>query len=797
MSATPQHLGKYELRQQLGRGGVGDVWKAYDLQLHRDIAVKVLHTDLQSDPHFLTRFTREGQKIADLHHTNIVQIHEVNIARSPQSHETTAYIAMEYIAGQTLENYLHDTARRGAYPPLSQIIYLFTCLGAAIDYAHQKNIVHGNIKPSNILLNMNDTGQFETGEPMLTDFGLPLLLGPNANISSPLYMAPEQARGMPAVGRSDIYSLGVMLYEICTGVRPFRDESSVAVMMQHINTLPTPPILINPNVPLALSEVILHALTKDATSRVASATDLARAVADACAGQNTIQGPLQVRPETTSLLNGPPRARGSLLGVSQPLANDMPPNQNSQPLPQQVSQPLPGLQSESQALVERLSQRLPIVRDSLSERLSQPLPKVSQPLPKLPPPSQQTPGQISRPLPPLPETIEEPPTQIQPTFSTPPQLPAPLSIPTPAILQPPKKPASVPLNIVMVGLFLLLLLVGSTIVAILLRNGGSTPPATAASNQAFFLDDAQGINDQIRIEIQGLAPAPSGKNYFAWLNTASNQARALGALNVQGDKATLLYQGDDKHTNLLSIIQGISITLENTGSAPPAPTGKVVYSGSFNPDTLAQLKNILYTTPEIPNNQSVAKGLLETVKSMNDKAGSIVDTLQGSHDYLLARRQATRIIEMLDSTAYAKSGGDLPADLPSQLNVPVGLISVPDHQGYLDILAQYISQLKQTAGNNPRVLAHAQNVENAIGDLKDWLQKVRQDTVQILKAPDLADPGILNTALELKQLVAEAYTGRTTPPNQSPQPTQGSAGALQGYIEAQYTAALDLQLASN
>src|SRR5437763_8215010 len=204
MNEVPRRLRRYELRQQIGRGNVGEVWRAYDLQLRRDVAVKIVHTDLQSDPHFLSNFTQEGQALTSLRHANIVQVHDVAVSRSAQGNDTAAYILMEYVGGQTLVDYL-NTARKGAFPSLAEIVYLFTSLGVAIDYAHQKGIVHGNLKPSNILLDQRHTAQFEVGEPMLTDFDLPRLIGNAAVIGSPFYMSPEQAKGREPGNRSDIY----------------------------------------------------------------------------------------------------------------------------------------------------------------------------------------------------------------------------------------------------------------------------------------------------------------------------------------------------------------------------------------------------------------------------------------------------------------------------------------------------------------------------------------------------------------------------------------------------------------
>ncbi|MBV9231490.1 MAG: serine/threonine protein kinase, partial [Chloroflexi bacterium] len=284
---TPQQLGKYILYERLGRGGMAEVWKALDTQLRRYVAIKILRADLRNDPQFSTRFLREAQVVASLRHPNIVQVYDFQVIRSPEAKEPLAYMVMDYIAGQNLADYIAATSWRGNYPSPQDIVYLFRIIGQAIDYAHRKGIIHRDIKPANILLDQSAVTSHSMGEPVLTDFGLvKLMSSPTMSLKglwlgTPLYTSPEQAQGFTVDEYSDIYSLGVILYEICTGRRPFSGNTATAILRQHISAAPPPPEQINPAIPQALTEVILRCLAKDPEARFPSASSLAAALAQA------------------------------------------------------------------------------------------------------------------------------------------------------------------------------------------------------------------------------------------------------------------------------------------------------------------------------------------------------------------------------------------------------------------------------------------------------------------------------------------------------------------------------------
>ncbi len=278
-------LGRYELREYLGHGGHGRVWKAFDPQLKRYVAIKLLYTGFSSE-----RLLREARTMAGLRHPNIVQVHDLGC--DPGVVMAPLYLVMQYVEGPTLEDYLTRTSRQGMIPPASDIVHLFAALSSAVDYAHSQGVIHRDIKPSNILLgNQRCSRLLPMGEPLLIDFGLVKADGPTTMnesadqaMGTPLYLAPEQAQGAPATRQSDLYALGIILFELCTGGYPYplpADQQVVAVLQSHITCSPTPPRLLNPALPPAVAAVLLRALAKNPAYRCTDAASMAQALAQA------------------------------------------------------------------------------------------------------------------------------------------------------------------------------------------------------------------------------------------------------------------------------------------------------------------------------------------------------------------------------------------------------------------------------------------------------------------------------------------------------------------------------------
>jgi tRNA A-37 threonylcarbamoyl transferase component Bud32 len=269
-------LGNVLIGELIARGGMAEVYYGKHSTLNRNVAVKIMRDHVEEDPDSRARFAREARVVAGLDHPNIIQIFDSALV------DGRPCIVMELVPGASLGNYLKELHKRGEKLSHSSIAHLLKPIAAAMDYAHDRNIVHRDIKPANILLRSKN-GQVIAGEPLpedvepvLTDFGLVRLLDSTTQTSTgtvsgtPSYMSPEQARGDRVDRRTDIYSLGVVLYEMLAGEVPFDAESSFGVLMKHLND-PPPPIV---GISKDLQAVINRALAKDPAHRYDSAGEL-------------------------------------------------------------------------------------------------------------------------------------------------------------------------------------------------------------------------------------------------------------------------------------------------------------------------------------------------------------------------------------------------------------------------------------------------------------------------------------------------------------------------------------------
>ncbi|GER87090.1 hypothetical protein KDW_12520 [Dictyobacter vulcani] len=286
MATEPRYLGHYQMLECVARGGMGEVWKALDTRLQRTVAIKLLLSNWRGSSDFVTRFQSEARLIASLRHPNIVNIHNFYIEER-EGEPPFLYMVMDYVEGQTLAAYIADTSKQGKFPPAEEIVDIFTAVSQALDYAHGRGMIHRDIKPANILLDQRDTRVRSMGEPIITDFGIARRQGVSGGtligsiVGTPLYVAPEQALGMYEDKRSDLYSLGIILYEVMTGTPPFHGASMMNVIMQHVSQPPVQPELLNTRISPAVSEVILKSIAKKPEERFASASAMTVALAQA------------------------------------------------------------------------------------------------------------------------------------------------------------------------------------------------------------------------------------------------------------------------------------------------------------------------------------------------------------------------------------------------------------------------------------------------------------------------------------------------------------------------------------
>ena len=279
-----RELGEYFVFERIGAGSMAEVYKALQPSMDRLVGIKILSPALSHDAQFVARFRREVQIVASLEHPHILPVIDVG------ERDGTLYLVMRYVGGGTL----HDLIEQGPLAPQIALRYLSE-IGEALDYAHSRRVVHRDVKPRNVLLD-------QQGHPFLADFGLARLIEGGSithsgveMIGTPHYMSPEQARGQSVDGRSDLYALGAMFYQMLTGRVPFEADSTVGIVMKHINN-PVPAVTeLWPELPEALNPVLAKAMAKQPDDRYQTAHELMQAVGEAL-GTSVVAGPIIARP---------------------------------------------------------------------------------------------------------------------------------------------------------------------------------------------------------------------------------------------------------------------------------------------------------------------------------------------------------------------------------------------------------------------------------------------------------------------------------------------------------------------
>ncbi|HLZ26317.1 MAG TPA: serine/threonine-protein kinase [Chloroflexota bacterium] len=273
----PRRIASYTLLEQIGYGGMAVVYRARQETLDRTVAVKILSENMAASPEFMERFRREARTAANLRHPNVITVHDFG-----EDERGVPYLVMEYIEGPTLADLMDAGLDDDRIPDLVDQI------AAGLDYAHVRGVIHRDIKPGNVLMT-------EEGRAVLADFGLAWLLEgaqltlTGGVIGTPEYMSPEQAAGHPFDHRADVYALGIVLYEMLVGERPFISETPIGMLLQHLQDTAPSVLIARPDLPAAVGDVLARALVKDPADRYSSAGELAKAFREAFA-QRTQRG---------------------------------------------------------------------------------------------------------------------------------------------------------------------------------------------------------------------------------------------------------------------------------------------------------------------------------------------------------------------------------------------------------------------------------------------------------------------------------------------------------------------------
>jgi serine/threonine protein kinase len=802
MSTNPGRIDKYELRERLGQSSMAEVWKAFDTQAQRYVAIKFLHPNLQADPDFMTRFTREAQIIVSLHHPNIVQCYDFSTTQLPGAASATPYLVMDYVEGGNLASYMRNTSRERKLLPIGDIVRLFTSIGLAVDYAHQHGVVHGNIKPANILLDKRYTSRNAMGEPIVTDFGVAELLRVTAGSASggwnntPLYISPEQVMGYTGNERSDIYSLGIMLYEICTGTPPFLGSNPAAIMMQHVNTIPASPMLVNPNLSPALAMVIMQSIAKDPSARFPSASSLVAALVDAAkqsekeavnmpVPENVGQPAYPVDPmDMPTVLNTrqSPLPAGMTPAASTPSSPGISGVSFSSPPPPEAISGGGGLATPSYYMAPSRD----VVGASSPERSTpdMPLAGSSQPYPAV----QARPGGPITPM--LPPYTPGYSAQNIPAGVSMPPPPAPTS----------KKPGRRGLWIALAAL-LILALIGSSLGAYFafFSKGNSPPTTTTIVGNAYFFSSGllssdptskQGIADQLQISLKNIPPPQAGKSYYAWLLNDIHldyKPIFLGTLAFNNGTLDLSYPGDALHSDLLATNSRFLITEEDATVPPANPSLDPAtwrYYAEFSqkpnpadPKHFSLYDHIRHLLAEDPNVKAAGLTggldiwLYRNTQKILEWAGSARDSwkVKNTGSSAFIHRQLTRILDYLDGSLYVQK------DLPTQ-NVladptisKVGLLTFnPQTQalpGYVYHIGKHLQEITALPASTAEQRALAIQINKALDVVNGWLQTIHDEVMQIYNMTDAQLFG--NNGLSLLDSVATlanyVFVGQVNP----------------------------------
>ncbi|TMC25239.1 MAG: serine/threonine protein kinase, partial [Chloroflexi bacterium] len=748
----------------------------------------------------------QAKLIASLQHPNIVPMHGFHISPAEEAEETLAYVVTDYVDGPTFAEYLRHTSYQKAFPSAAEVTHLFASIAAPLDFAHQRGIIHGDLKPTNLLLAKHNTSRHAMGEPMLTDFGLTSLLGTSSGsfngkeLSVPFYISPEQAQGQPASERSDVYALGVMLYETFTGTRPFRSSSPAIVREQHISTEPPPPTRVNPEITPALAAVIMRSLAKHPQERFPSVPSLVSALAEALhvSDQEILSPPFspanamngQANLSSTEPTELPDLMSSTVLSSPQSATSES--NGQGIPATPPDASVEEGRRSESAASAFAFVATNP----SLASVQSSPHATSALPKPASAPSQEASQGTAS-------------PASSSPSS----QVPVVISPPEPT--KPERRQGHFKRNLIMVLLILLiLLLLASTVAAIFVFPGKQTktaPPATTLavvghvyflSSGKLYVNNNQGIYDEVLIDLHHIAAPDPGKSYYAWLLSDSNKSDvtwvALGKLSVTQGKVSSLYPGQSTHTNLLIDYSRLLITQEDASGPSLNPVlipaawryyGEIYQLPSPKDlnhfSLLDHLRHLLVQAPELTVLGFPGGLSIWLMRNVEELVRWSVEAKDRFLNPVAVRALLVNMLYYLDGECAPAEVQGAPTTLLNATIVHIARFALVNpclqaQQEQVDILKQvfrstphdfidhllfHLNGVVKSPGTLGDLNTLTSQLNTAITNVKQSLMQLRQDALQLVHMSDqqMAQPSAQALVADLALQARYAYSGQPDP----------------------------------
>ncbi len=731
------------------------MWKAFDAEQRYYVCLYISRVSPQIASSRVTQFFDKMQQVAALRHPNIVQVLDLcTVQMSSNTTEQGVLVVTEYAEYQPLTSYIEAITRTGQLPTPQEIVHLLTPICNALDYVHQQGLVHGAIRPASILLSGPSATPDIPGMPRLINFYTHYVQPPlTLPLDASFYVAPEQVQGDLDNPRSDIYALGILLYELCTGTLPFHGDNPADILMQHTSMTPPSPALIQPRLLPALTAVIVRCLSKDPSARFPTASAVMSAMAKA--------------------LNMPVRDSGSQPGIQGMETHQHDPTINS---PAVLNPQVPASPPALAALAP----------DHTSS------------------PQAQSP-RFTPTVTPLSRSLSDVSTIRQPLLA---------AMTTPPVQKEQRRP---PRSYIIAAALVMLALVVSALGYLVIRPvliAQAAPVvghAFFANSGQYTPNSAQGIADELQISMNNISAPQAGESYYFWLLADTDTAAVnfppilLGSSKTGGNVRITF--ADSDHQDLLAHYSRFLVTEEGSAMTPANPslnTAAWRYSAQFsrtkNPQTgLSALDHLRHLLAADPKLQAVGlSGGLDiwfyrNVLNVMVLASSARDAQRTGSDPAFLRRQLIRILDYLDGSQYIHTENLPPGFAPVEIDPTIARVALLEFDpvkqsppGYTDHIGIHLKELVDSPGVTPEQKQLAIQIDNGLNNVQGWLEQVHTDARQLMKMSDtqLQQPAAQPLFDDLYTQANRAFTGQFDP----------NTGQVQdGVIQIH---ALDLQLAT-